>query len=1086
MLSRYTRKPSVRSRVWRDSAASPENDRQEPSFFMSLSHKAALYSVGLVLTVLLILGLFSYMENRRQTLDSASAGAFSVARAVAVGIDGDAMARELESEEKTENWQAVKRDLEKVQENTRLSALYIVGLPEDGFHRLYVAAFHDRPVGYRRETALLPNALMRTLDTGLVLRSRVLTVANDDGDGTSGKFISAFAPVRDTAGTVVGAVAAVVDATAALAQADAFGGKLLLLTISLVLLSGLFVFWLSRRTVGVPLLALTDATRMLADGTPDIPAVPTDNNELGLLAENIRRVALAVNTLVRGVDKLSSRTFNDADDHARRALPGNYLKVAEGVHKAIAIMDNFDSTVYIVDPKTYQFLYFNRRMEHVNALTPDQLESVRCYQVIGDRGDAPCAMCPLPKLFNSRSNTQYPFHDFEYFNIHTRNWFSVRASLIRWFDGRLVLFCVARDIGEAKKAEEKQREQERLLEDAVRAANEANRLKSTFLATMSHELRTPMNGIIGFSELAVNDPDTPPNIRDYLGKIHESALELLELINNILDISRLESGDIEAADVPFTVRDIFDELNAAYRPRASEKGLELFFYAESFSIGTLRGDTDKLRQVLRILLDNAVKFTKEGLVKVVCSVTGTDDDGITLRFEVSDSGIGIAAEKLDHIWGAFAQAEAGATRQFGGAGLGLAIAKGFVEKMGGALGLVSTPGIGSKFSFSLRFAVEKKADEAEAAQPSTGDSVRLRRIAQERPVGAIPRFAGEVLVCEDNRLNQEVVLEHLSRVGVRAVFVSDGEQGVLMAQRRMEEGRPFDLIFMDVHMPRMGGIEAARRLKELGNTAPIIAFTANVMARDRENYTRFGMVDILNKPFMARELWDCLDRHLTRVEDLPPDADANAGRADAVPGDLPGGDILDHRTGLENAAGNARLHRRLLRNFYLDHRNHMEELSAALANNNRPLAYRLVHTLKSTSALIGAATLSRTAAQIERTLADGDGDVVDTTLRDLGSDLRVVLRVLEPLVAGGDTQAGKGEAVNESAVELLLARLRPLLASGNPECLAMKDELERELASAPHGRELLEHIDNYDFELALTAVDAIQAWLRDGSEGGAE
>ncbi len=1052
--------------------------------FISLSHKAALYAVGLVSTVLLLLGLFSYMEHRRQTLDSASAGAFSVARAVAVGIDGDVMVSEIDAGEKTENWSSIKRELEKVQDNTRLSALYIVGLPEDGFHRLYVAAFQDRPVGYRRETELLPTALQRTLDTGMVLRSRVLTVANDETDGTSGRFISAFAPVRDGAGAVVGAVGAVVDASSALAQADAFGGKLLLLIIPMVLASGLFVFWLSRRTVGVPLLALTDATRMLADGTPDIPAIPAPGNELGILAENIRRVALAVTTLVRGVDKLSSRTFNDADHHARRALPGNYLKVAEGVHKAIAIMDNFDSSVYIVDPKTYQFLYFNRRMEHINALTPDQLESVRCYQVIGDRGDGPCAMCPLPKLFNSRSSTQYPFHDFEYFNNHTRNWFSVRASLIRWFDGRLVLLCVARDIGEAKKAEEKQREQERLLEDAVRAANEANRLKSTFLATMSHELRTPMNGIIGFSELAVNDPDTPPNIRDYLGKIHESALELLELINNILDISRLESGDIDAVTVPFTVRDIFDEMNSAFRPRAREKGLELFFYAESFSLGTLRGDADKLRQVLRILLDNAIKFTKEGLVKAVCSVTGTDDDGINLRFEVSDSGIGIESEKLDHIWGAFAQADTSATRQFGGAGLGLAIAKGFVEKMGGTLGLVSTPGIGSKFSFSLRFSVEKNADEADADVPlSTGDSVRLRRAALERAVGAIPRFAGEVLVCEDNRLNQEVVLEHLSRVGVRAVFVSDGEQGVEMAQRRMEEGRPFDLILMDVHMPRMGGIEAARRLKEIGSTAPIVAFTANVMARDRENYSRFGMVDILNKPFMARELWDCLDRHLTRVEDLP--AEAEPGPAAEVPGDLPGGDLLDHRTGLENAAGNAQLHRRILRNFYLDNRNHMEELSAALANNNRPLAYRLVHTLKSTSALIGAVTLSRTAAQVERMLSDGDGDVVDTTIRDLESDLRVVLRVLEPLAVGGDAQSGKTEQVNESQAELLLARLRPLLASGNPECLGMKDELVRELSSAPHGRELVEHIDNYDFDLALTAVDAIQAWLRDGSEGGA-
>jgi PAS domain S-box-containing protein len=287
------------------------------------------------------------------------------------------------------------------------------------------------------------------------------------------------------------------------------------------------------------------------------------------------------------------------------------------------------------------------------------------------------------------------------------------------------------------------------------AALAASRSKSVFLANMSHEIRTPMNSIIGFAELSMDD-QIPAKAREYIGKLLENAEGLLRIINDILDISKVESGKMELENIPFVLHDLFTSCRMLIMPKADEKGIKLHFYAEP-SVGMMPlGDPTRLRQVLVNLLSNAVKFTNTGIVKLCAAVNDRTDKTVTIHFTIKDSGIGMTPEQIEKIFEPFAQAETGTTRKYGGTGLGLAITKNIIELMGGKLFVESTPGIGSKFSFDLTFNTIRinKEEEVFIKKPQLDDI--------EKPV-----FEGEVLLCEDNVMNQQVICEHLSRIGLK-------------------------------------------------------------------------------------------------------------------------------------------------------------------------------------------------------------------------------------------------------------------------------------------------------------------------------
>ncbi|MCL2265951.1 MAG: ATP-binding protein [Treponema sp.] len=496
------------------------------------------------------------------------------------------------------------------------------------------------------------------------------------------------------------------------------------------------------------------------------------------------------------------------------------------------------------------------------------------------------------------------------------------------------------------------------VENLKESAEAMSETKSTFLASMSHEIRTPMNSIVGFAELAM-DGETSLKTRDYLHKIKTNAQWMLQIINDILDISKVESGKMELENIPFDMQELFSSCRTLILPKAVEKGITLYFYVEP-SIGKRPlGDPTRLRQVLVNLLTNAVKFTNTGMVKLHAVLKGIHDKKITMYFEVKDSGIGMSPEQISSIFDPFKQAEAGTARKYGGTGLGLSITKNIVELMGGKLHVESSPGIGSRFSFELNFDALELSDDEHFEEKVVFNEIEK------------PMFKGEVLLCEDNPMNQQVICEHLKRVGLTAIVSDNGKSGYEMVKNRKEKGeKQYNLIFMDMHMPVMDGLEASLKIMELNTGVPIVAITANIMFNDREIYVKNGIHDCVGKPFTSQELWRCLMKYFTPVSYTPSDNE------------------FEKATKIEQ---DMEFQKELQVMFVDDNKNKYSELIAALESGDITKAHRLAHGIKSNSGQIGKIMLRNAAANVEYNLKTGKNLVTGEQLKILKTELDMVL-----------------------------------------------------------------------------------------------
>jgi len=574
-------------------------------------------------------------------------------------------------------------------------------------------------------------------------------------------------------------------------------------------------------------------------------------------------------------------------------------------------------------------------------------------------------------------------------------------------------------------------------------AYQASRQKSTFLANMSHEIRTPMNSIIGFSELAI-DNNISPVTKNYLDKINENAKGLLLIINDILDISKIESGKMEMDNIPFDMQDLLASCRSLIMPKAIEKNLLLYFYAEpSINVRPL-GDPVRLRQVLVNLLSNAVKFTNVGTVKLIVQITGKTEKTITMGFEIKDSGIGMTSEQISRIFDPFTQAEASTTRKFGGTGLGLSITKKIVEAMGGKITVESTPGVGSKFDFELTFDTVNVKD-AEFAEKVMFDQL-------EKPI-----FKGEVLLCEDNVMNQQVICEHLARVGLKTVVAENGKIGVDLVRSRMEKlqnkqssEKQFDIIFMDIHMPVMDGLEAAAKILELDENIPIVALTANIMSDDREIYKTSGMLDYVGKPFTSQELWRCLMRFFTPLN----------WKKDDI---------------LYRAQADNELTQKLINIFVRNNHDKYTQIKNAIDSDDIKLAHRLVHTLKSNAGQLGRTLLHQITSEIEKSLKNGENAITLKQLEALEKELNTAITELTPLVKEAqrpaDLQANL--AIDKAAALKMLEDLESNLKGNNFESLSFTAGL----LQIPGSEELIRQIEDFDFKLAMDTLAELKRSL---------
>ena len=663
---------------------------------------------------------------------------------------------------------------------------------------------------------------------------------------------------------------------------------------------------------------------------------------------------------------------------------------------------------------------------------------------------------------------------------------------IREADGTISHFvAIKEDITEKKRLGEELDKYRNRLEEVVNErtaqlaratiqAEAANVAKSSFLANMSHEIRTPMNANVGMTHLLRNSDPTPRQL-DRLDKIDAAAAHLLELINNILDLSKIEAGKMELDESNFTLYSLFDSVRAMITNQARAKRLPVVIDLDS-APPWLRGDSTRLRQALLNYAANAVKFTDRGEIIMRANLLEDDGDSLLLRFEVEDTGIGIASEKIPGLFQAFEQADTSITRKYGGTGLGLAITRRLAQLMGGDVGVESERNRGSVFWLTarLKHGTGMMPNEVNAQIDHLEDELRKH-------------YAGSrVLLADDVDVNLEVAQLLMHAVGLQVEIARNGREAVDKARMTA-----YALIMMDVQMPEMNGLEATQAILQIANRShtPILAMTANAYDEDRRKCFDAGMVDFIAKPVDPDTLYAMLLKWLPRTDlpvispydeddfaETPPEQPPTLlERLAAIPG-------LDVENGLARVRGSEDKYAQVIELYLVGHEHDPEKLPAALDADDMELAEQLTHTLKGSASLIGAKSVTESAAALLGLIREkAQRDEINSALGSLVTLSRELITALKNAQQGSSTVALTPNLDSEHCKKVI-SHLERLLESGDMDAaLFAREESHALLASlGDSSAELLSTIQVFDFERALAQLRAAKmSMAEDGARSAA-